>query len=535
MKKISRKNFSGLSSLASKAGLGGGSSSSSTAAAPPPAAAAAAAPSSNGYANGHSGGGILKRPTWADKVREKLPPLGENEYEVLWERGVLGVIFLESEKDGIPYVSKATESCISPLVHAGDVLKFVNVVRSNDHSFSEFFKILATMKKPVLLRFERPASSTTSSDGEDSPLDQRASSAIGMGDRSFPDSAGAKMLRSNSVPQGESSTVPKVGRSAFWRTVSAKEPPPVTTSASNYSNYSDQQQQSPPVQLPSPGYAPVKLQPAVSSPFTRGDSGGRASERIEQMQQQQQQQYGHIETKQYEVSPRDVYAEYAQQDEYYEYEVYWETGSLGLFFGEDRVTNRPVVTRSTPSANPVVQRMVAVNDTLVSANNVQSRDYSFEAFFARLQQMNKPVRLVFMRKVDASPAQSNAGPARGRKASVTVDSLTSPGELDPRHRSPKDEAYNGNGQMRRVPTPPHQLTIVEEQEPSFDLVAAGSRTPPESPVYARESVRESHKEVTSIGSGRNFKADLDIDTGLPPPGPSISRDPPAQSRREVQV
>lgn len=272
MKKISRKNFSGLSSLASKAGLGGGgNSSSSTAAAPP--AAAAPAPSSNGYANGNgnSGGGILKRPTWADKVREKLPPLGENEYEVLWERGVLGVIFLESEKDGIPYVSKATESCISPLVHAGDVLKFVNVVRSNDHSFSEFFKILATMKKPVLLRFERPASSTTSSDGEDSPLDQRASSAVDMGDRSFPDSAGgAKVLRSNSVPQGESSTQPKVGRSAFWRTVSAKEPPPVTTT-SNYNHNSDQQQPPPPpVQLSSPAYAPVKAQPAVSSPFTRG-------------------------------------------------------------------------------------------------------------------------------------------------------------------------------------------------------------------------------------------------------------------------
>ncbi|KAG6609192.1 isoform h [Phytophthora cinnamomi] len=60
------------------------------------------------------GGGIMRRATWADKIRDKLPPLDENEYEVLWERGVLGVIFLESEKDGIPYVSKATESCISP-------------------------------------------------------------------------------------------------------------------------------------------------------------------------------------------------------------------------------------------------------------------------------------------------------------------------------------------------------------------------------------------------------------------------------------
>ena len=92
---------------------------------------------------------------WADRIREKLPSLGEHEYEVLWERGVLGVIFLESEKDGIPYVSKATESCISEAVCPGDILKYVNIVCSKDHSFSDFFKILATMKKPVLLRFER--------------------------------------------------------------------------------------------------------------------------------------------------------------------------------------------------------------------------------------------------------------------------------------------------------------------------------------------------------------------------------------------
>lgn len=189
-----------------------------------------------------------------------------------------------------------------------------------------------------------------------------------------------------------------------------------------------------------------------------------------------------METKHYDVSPRDVYKAYAQESvtEYYEYEVYWETGSLGLFFGEDRLTNLPVVTRSTPGANPVVQRMVAVNDTLVSANGVQSREFSFEAFFGRLQQMNKPVRLVFKRKVDASPAHV---PARGRKPSVTVDELASPGDLDPRHRSPVEDGNQG----RRVPTPPLQLPIVEEQEVADHISAA--RTPPDSPVRARESQR----------------------------------------------
>lgn len=247
MKKIARKNFSGLSHLASKAGLGSSSSnsnsSSSAATAAPPTPSSSSASSTTGLypqQQSSSGGGLLRRANWADKVREKLPELGENEYEIPWERGVLGVIFLESEKGGVPYVSKATESCISPLVHAGDVLRYVNDVRSKDHSFAEFFKILATMKKPVLLRFERPASSTTSSDGEDSPLEQRSSSAAGLGDRrlhaaSSAESSSAKVLRSNSVPQSEASStsqpITKSQRSAFWRTVSAKEPPPAPVRA----------------------------------------------------------------------------------------------------------------------------------------------------------------------------------------------------------------------------------------------------------------------------------------------------------------
>uniref|UniRef100_K3WEN1 PDZ domain-containing protein n=1 Tax=Globisporangium ultimum (strain ATCC 200006 / CBS 805.95 / DAOM BR144) TaxID=431595 RepID=K3WEN1_GLOUD len=452
---MSRKNFSSLSHFASKAGIGSGSSSSASSSAP----TSAAAPMSNGNTggvnsvpgkNGYSGGGgyssasagsAPKRPTWADKIREKLPELGEHEYEVLWERGVLGVIFLESEKDGIPYVSKATESCISPAVSAGDVLKYVNTVRSSDHSFSDFFKILATMKKPVLLRFERPsqALSTTSSD-EDSPLDQRSSSAIGMeSDRSLQDDLAPKVLRSNSVPQSEKS---KPSRSAFWRTVSSKE-------------YA---QDPVPAPVPAPAQSPPAQQVVTLAP---------------------------PKTK---ISPRDNgYGTNALHSgvEYYEYEVYWETGSLGLFFGEDRLTSLPVVTRSTPGANPIVQQMVAVNDTLVSANGVQSREYSFEAFFGRLQQMKKPVRLIFKRKVDPSPAHI---PARGRKPSVTVDELTSPSE---------------DGSLaRRVSTPPPP--IVEEEEVATRISQARineARTPPDSPIRARESRRLQKSELDAVLRG----------------------------------
>lgn len=195
--------------------------------------------------------------------------------------------------------------------------------------------------------------------------------------------------------------------------------------------------------------------------------------------------HGFVDTKQFELSPREPAASDSDQ---YEYEVKWETGSLGLFFGEDRATSLPVVTRSTPNANSVVQRMVEVNDTLVSANRVQSRDFTFEAFFVRLQQMKKPVLLVFRRKIDSmSPAP---GAARARLASVTVDGLTSPGEQS----------------ARRLPTPPRGGEH-----------SNGLRTPPESPVYERGSVRRAN------GSLRSRKTELDIDTsGSPPVAPRSS-------------
>uniref|UniRef100_M4BI38 PDZ domain-containing protein n=1 Tax=Hyaloperonospora arabidopsidis (strain Emoy2) TaxID=559515 RepID=M4BI38_HYAAE len=368
MKKMSRKNFRGAPLFSSK-------SSTSTA--------------SHGSSSSSPGLGpsAVRRATWADKIRDKLPPLGENEYEVLWERGVLGVIFLESEKDGIPYVSKATESCISPIVSPGDILKFVNVVRSKDHSFSDFFKILATMKKPVLLRFERQSASTPSSDEDDGSQlfgGPRGSSANNTGSNSRQDAARQDGLRgdeggpiggltkSHSVLQKDQKP-PKPTRGAFWRTVGTKESVDRDHAAQ-----------------------------AVGPHAMNGEN-----ERMAALQGQQRVPGN----RDHQVSPRDTASANASVDPslhsplgQQEYQVYWETGLLGLFFGENRSTNLPVVTRSTSSANLVVRRAVAVHDTLVSANGIKSADYTFEAFFGRLQQMNKPVRLVFRRRQTADPA-----------------------------------------------------------------------------------------------------------------------------------
>ncbi|KAG6574412.1 isoform h [Phytophthora cinnamomi] len=337
------------------------------------------------------GGGIMRRATWADKIRDKLPPLDENEYEVLWERGVLGVIFLESEKDGIPYVSKATESCISPAVSQGDILKFVNVVRSKDHSFSDFFKILATMKKPVLLRFERVSASTPSSDEDEAsqlfgvPRSSSTNAVNSASHYARQSSANAdegdpagKLSRANSVPQKDQKP-PKAMRGAFWRATSAKD------SAVGPAN------------------------PLAQSVGPNGVSGG-GTDRLGASQVQRRQPSNRDQ-----VSPRDAAAANGSGGHSShsplgpnEYQVYWETGSLGLFFGEDRSTNLPVVTRSTPSANPVVRRAVAINDTLVSANGIKSADYTFEAFFGRLQQMNKPASSNSNSSDNSSSCNSNS-------------------------------------------------------------------------------------------------------------------------------
>ncbi|CAI5741115.1 unnamed protein product [Hyaloperonospora brassicae] len=368
MKKMSRKNFRGAPLFSSK-------SSSST-----------ASHGSSSTSPG-TGPGAVRRATWADKIRDKLPPLGENEYEVLWERGVLGVIFLESEKDGIPYVSKATESCISPIVSPGDILKFVNVVRSKDHSFSDFFKILATMKKPVLLRFERPSASTPSSDEDDSsqlfgaPRGSSANNAANghRHDMARPDGLHNDEGAPTGVPQKphlvpqKDQKPPKASRGAFWRSAGAKDSVDREHAAQ-----------------------------AVGPHMTSGEKDRTAASHG------QPRASGNRD---HQVSPRDaalangsVALSSHSPLGPHEYQVYWETGLLGLFFGENRSTNLPIVTRSTSSANLVVRRAVAVHDTLISANGIKSADYSFEAFFSRLQQMKKPVRMVFRRRQASDPA-----------------------------------------------------------------------------------------------------------------------------------
>ncbi|KAG6955928.1 hypothetical protein JG687_00010889, partial [Phytophthora cactorum] len=242
----------------------------------------------------------------------------------------------------------------------GDILKYVNVVRSKDHSFSDFFKILATMKKPVLLRFERISASTPSSDEDEASQlfgVHRSSSTNAVNSASHyarqnvpnPDEGDptGKFQRANSVPQKDQKP-PKATRGAFWRAPSAKD-------------------------SVGPGNPAQSVGPS-------GMNGGNDRMAASQGHRRAPSNRDH------QVSPRDAVAangtrEHASHSPLgpHEYQVYWETGSLGLFFGEDRATNLPVVTRSTPSANPVVRRAVAVNDTLVSANGIKrSRNSSEE-------------------------------------------------------------------------------------------------------------------------------------------------------------
>lgn len=94
-----------------------------------------------------------------------------------------------------------------------------------------------------------------------------------------------------------------------------------------------------------------------------------------------------------------------------EYEVVWVTGSLGLFFGEHRLSHLPMVTRSSASLDPAIKAKVEMGDLLLKANDLDAHGYSFEDFFARLQKVSKPVHLTFRRgSVEENRSRHSASP-----------------------------------------------------------------------------------------------------------------------------
>jgi hypothetical protein len=534
---MKNSKFVSLSKLASKAT--GGAYGSSGASLPPSHTSGLSTPTNTNGSIHHAPGPHTpgrerdlatmerKRITWADRVREKLPPLDPNEYEVLWERGVLGVIFLESEKDGIPYVSKATESCISPMVAPGDILKFVNDVRSEKHTFSEFFKILATMKKPVLLRFERPSNPRIDGGGAEiaaSANDVSSSRAAAMKDAAK--AFAAKVQRSNSVPppqfdkqQSSPSSKPAASsRGAFWRSSTAKELAPA----------------------PTPTKTQAKSTPATpKTPRRRDMQSPVAKHKYD----------GDTDTSDSPTEPWED-DERIRNGEVQLIEVYWETGSLGLFFGEEKGTGYPVVTRSTPGVNPTVHRTVQTNDVLLAANGVRSADFKFEAFFARLQQMSKPVKLVFRRKVEAPgtpppltrktslPKEMPASVASLQPKLATIESMppspltTRPTRLPPPKQSSENAAVVDIRHTVTNASPAEQSNGYDRQEP------ASASKPRSTSVETRTLLADEHQSPikSAVGNIRikspSTRPDI-VSLGSPPRKASPRVPPPSQVAPKV--
>ncbi|GLD93988.1 hypothetical protein PINS_up002594 [Pythium insidiosum] len=94
-----------------------------------------------------------------------IPPKAiENEYEIVWECGLLGLYFESDPDSGMPIVRRVHESlsnCADIFeVSRGDILLAVGSVRVRKGDIRRILALLQDVQKPVRLRFRRNPTST---------------------------------------------------------------------------------------------------------------------------------------------------------------------------------------------------------------------------------------------------------------------------------------------------------------------------------------------------------------------------------------
>ena len=89
------------------------------------------------------------------------PSLRDNEYDVVWDSGTLGLIMAHDEVHNVPSVQRHTGRGTFPGVYdvsPGDMLIFVNEHRTSDYEMKTVMSWLGKFPKPIHLRFRRPSS-----------------------------------------------------------------------------------------------------------------------------------------------------------------------------------------------------------------------------------------------------------------------------------------------------------------------------------------------------------------------------------------
>lgn len=99
---------------------------------------------------------LLSMASKDGSVNVDFPKLGEDEFDVVWDRGPLGCGL--KQRRSLPVVKSVTGAAKSPSVmqiRSGDFLLLINGLQTGEIGFKETVKVLQTASKPVYLRFRR--------------------------------------------------------------------------------------------------------------------------------------------------------------------------------------------------------------------------------------------------------------------------------------------------------------------------------------------------------------------------------------------
>ena len=374
-------------------------------------------PSSKGYGN-RSLSVFPSRPLAVASAMEQklealkyaLPDLQDNQYDVVWMTGELGLQFEQDDTSRLPIVSKITASEISDDIKVGDVLIYINSIKAERYTFSRFFQILSSMKKPVLMRFQSPQV-VKSSVKRSNILQNRLMGATAAIKRRSPSREQfISFVRGRNADETEAHDLSPTDRgrsgSLMDRVSDGLRNSGVLARLSRSSTSDSTMLQ----KSQSDGTLPIKVRRSTVADTTelhRVSDGGSITS---------SGSYGLEYGSETGSSPRtssirtsstlssstnlDLAAEdnpaRTKEEEEGVYTVTWSEGQLGLIFAAADTTEWPMVTRRSPDS---MFHQVSAGDYILSANGTSSEDYEFEEFFGILAHMKKPISLQFLRKV----------------------------------------------------------------------------------------------------------------------------------------
>ncbi|CAK4845453.1 unnamed protein product [Aphanomyces euteiches] len=304
-----------------------------------------------------------------------MPPIRKNEYDFMWEGGVLGLVLVEDPQLRLPIVKRVSAhgSTASKYVQEGDVLAYINANNTREYKMPQLMGMLKDLKKPICMRFRR-------------------------------------MNGGPDVVEDKLQLLPALGPSEYeflWEEGSLGMTLGVTVMSTPYVKRLTGRGNSPHLALVNPGDELVMINERMTS-----DLGfDAAMEFIKSVPKPAVLRFRHAQT------PLDTSADIQSTsslphppttvapppaplpklEEASMYQVQWSDGPFGLTVKE-LITDAgpvPVVTRKTGRSTCPGLRRVAVGDYLVEIGSMKVTDLGFENSTKVLRNIAKPVTLKF--------------------------------------------------------------------------------------------------------------------------------------------